>query len=380
MSPPLGNSFSRISMTTRLRRSPTTRIALVTSACFLALSGCMGESSSAKVPEILANGDLDHSALSPVNVAGEIVASGTMFGRIGPMASDSTTLWIADISGDPFLHIVSIAHPEQVVSRGRRGSGPGEFRAIAALFRSGTSAGGRTWAFDPTVGSLTELRTDDATRGTAPTVINLPTGPRPRRVISLGSGFLGWTADSSVRFVLIDSVGQRTGTAGGALLGSDSIPFPERMKASSTLSMCSKSDGSRFVIAYLGAGRADVYDDAAQYLTSLDVPFPSNGDFVKAGDGTLGWARARGYYAACSATPQHVYLLFSGKEERVSPDGGSRADLDLGSHVHVFDWSGKLVKVIALDQDVGGISVTPDETLIFASGASSGTILRYRIK
>jgi hypothetical protein len=69
----------------------------------------------------------------------------------------------------------------------------------------------------------------------------------------------------------------------------------------------------------------------------------------------------RAGYVDLASTDRHVYALFSGN---VMGEAGQQTFF--GRQVHVFDWSGRMVARLELDEPALTMALAPDESRLYA--------------
>jgi hypothetical protein len=80
-------------------------------------------------------------------LAGELLVDDPTIGRPGSLVIQQRLLWVGDMAGDPFLHVIDLASRKIVRSMGRPGEGPGDFKYLTDLMlRPGDDEA--VWAFD----------------------------------------------------------------------------------------------------------------------------------------------------------------------------------------------------------------------------------------
>ena len=298
---------------------------------------------------------------------GELLLVNTAVGRPQYMVTQGNWLWIADMAGDPYIHVVDLSARRLLVSYGRTGVGPGDFdQAMSSLaLRPGDTSA--AWAFG---GNLMRLTRMPATGpGTPAVVIPIALHRFVFRVYWLTrQRLLGIGDADSNRFNFIDSTGRLLLAVRGELVGPDSIPLRLRSSESTAFSLCIKSAAARVVVFHVHAGRMDLYDSTATLIRHGDVPFATNGSFRRDSAGEWHPHDIRRYYEACSSSPTRIYALFSGK--RVGPHGG--VSVVEAQFVHVFDWAGHFLGALQLDRPLSGMTTSGDSVLYGAASDGSG--------
>jgi hypothetical protein len=206
----------------------------------------------------------------------------------------------------------------------------------------------------------------------------LDTREMVERAFWLGSTtIVGLVSSDTGRFVLFDTTGRNVGKRVGPLLGADSIPLAERARSTRQLDVCARPNGQGFAISYIGASRVDLFDGAARHSRSASVPFAGEALFVRdEATGMIQPTHPYMWYLSCATTDRYVYALFAGfRQERGAPPP---ADC-VGNFVHVFDWSGDLVRVFALDLPVDGIAVTSSGDRLTGVCAPQASVVSFRL-
>lgn len=338
----------------------------------IALAGCGSDSGQATA-------DASTSEVpGSVQLTGEVIAAGPLLGYPGALAFNGGQLWIADFSGDPFVHILDLTTKAIVSSRGRRGPGPGEFQSIDAIFPT-TQRIGEMWAYDGTGRKLVRLAKDGAPRPELS--VKLPAVGGITHLAPSRNGWLGWTrnADSTKRFVLLDQQGVVSGFAAGNLLGKDPVPFKQRIIASVNLLLCMSPNRERFAITYAAAQRVEIHDSTGTFIAFANVPAPTDAVFVADRAGAFWWQRPQYNYVACVATNNHIYALYSGRTDEDPETGKSTPGAEYAHFIHVFNWSGDLLTVYSTTEALGTIAVTDDEQWLYAGVLDSPAIIRYAL-
>ncbi len=331
-----------------------------------------------------------HEEFHPLVLTGEEFTLDPTIGVAAKLFLSGTALWVGDKSGSPFLHVVDAATGVIRRSFGRRGAGPGDFASVVQISsRPGDTSG--AWIYDGNLSRLTRMPAR-VTPGTLPRIINglgmdRAAGlPRALRMLWLTHErmlLIGFT--ESNRIMLADSLGHVTRIVPAPILGAPQVTKEVREGSSSGVWVCPKPSGDRFAIAYPAASRVDLFDGNGKSLGRAAVPIPNTdeGDFAQ--DAAGGWHNPspRYYYAGCAATQDRLYALFAGRlsitrfnqHARSGPEGTYTWDAQF---VHVFDWTGKLLRVLKLDQLAQTIAVAGD-TLLYAGGEAMDGIYRYRL-
>lgn len=312
-------------------------------------------------------------ATSTYSVVGRIAATSRVIGQANVMLPRGRYLWLIDQSGEPFLHLIDLESGEVVLSAGRRGEGPGEFEFPTRLFPHPTSPGGVT-VYDAQQRRFTEIALDEHLTTNVGRVVVLTRAPIPLQVGQVGSHYMGWLRDPEMRWVSFRLDETEPTLLPGPIVGPESAPLSERIKASANVTICANHDGSRFAALYGSAGRIELHDSGAAFVGLADAPDSTDGEFVPGAGGRVKWDRQRFYYAGCAATERFLFALYSGREE-----GLDRQLAYAGDRVHVFDWDGRQIGTLKLAVPVVEIAIDSAATSLYGSGAEGNVIYHFDI-
>ncbi len=341
--------------------------------------GCSGASPTPAMTEeaVLASDDsvFTHQEWEPVPVVPVPLGPYDMIGRAGRLVFAYGTLWVVDASGDPFVHLLSAKSGEHLRSLGRSGEGPGDFSGLSLIaVRPGHPAEG--WALD---GGLQRLTALSSTSDIPPRVVQ-PAIRGLREMAWLDStSLLVLTTRDTAHLALLDTLGQVLLVGPGVLLGPDSIPRNLRLQQSALAKFCVRPDGSRFAVAYRFAGRLAFHDAALALVGTAEVPYPSDGQFIRSKQ-TGEWVERsrRLFYISCTASQDHLYVLFSGRLQDKAHSAIYGPGITSGTFVQVFNWDGALERVLRLTHEV--ISIAQDgDSLLYGSSPVTDTLFKYRI-
>jgi len=313
-------------------------------------------------------------------LVGEELVSGPLFGNVGRLATDGETLWVSDLAGDPFLHVVRVAGGVIAAAVGRIGDGPGDFRSVYGLIpiRGASSV----WVYDVTARRLTLVDSLGRLAEGPHAIIELPASPRFGSVARLGDRFVlraTHGSDSAERLVFVDGGGSVTHRSGEDLLGDASVPERQRQNASANAAMCARPDGTRFAVAFRYAGRIDLRDSVGQLVARAEVPTPTAGDFADDAGGQLAWSSNRAFYEDCVASDKFVYALFSGWNAQDPVRGQNLRESNVSKSVHVFDWAGRLVGILTLDQWVTSLALDLERGALLGAATATASVYRFAL-
>ncbi len=227
--------------------------------------------------------------------------------------------------------------------------------------------------YDPGLQRLTAVSLGRDNQPTIDRVVDVRRSPQPRRIHRYGKGYLGWLGEAESRWTLLGEDGEQRSLVPGPLLGDTSIPFRERLKASSGVMICARPNGREFAVLYAAAGRIELHDSAAAFVGLAHVPDSSNGHFVERRDGGSVWDSNFYYYHGCAATDRYLFALYAGHP--VSSTGqGYQA-----RQVQIYDWEGRLHASITLSTEVLDLAIDSAGTVLYGPGADHRTIYSFDI-
>ncbi len=339
--------------------------------------GCSRESGPSHAEPMVDPGTpewLPSGGPTPIAVAGELLADAPVFGKLGRMLVVGDRLWVVDRNQDPFLHVIDLHSGALLRSVGRLGEGPGDFRSTWSLStRPGDPEA--LWAFDLNLQRVTRVP-EEAEPGNPPIIRVANTFSRSLHVQWLDAHHLvGIGHADTNRFMVFDTLGQVAQHFAGPLFGDSTVPLARRIASSTAVKVCSHPDGGRFATAFgADAARIDLTTYPGGTTTRLPTPIQTDGEFVQDSAGRWTALHRRRFYIDCAATSTRLYALYSGRLGEAFPDG---EDL-LGHLVHIFDWSGTLLGVVALDRPHSDLAVAGDSALYLLTRQEPG-IYRYRL-
>lgn len=326
--------------------------------------------------------DSSRQASSPL-LTGEVIATGDYLDQPTQLAVAADRLVVLDRSA-PKVHTFRLPGGERLASFGQNGEGPGEFRS-ARHVQPVPGHPQDVWIYDFGVRRMTRLRFGADPVPQVQEVVNLDAG---------GGVFLHpvWLTDTTMvvsgifprhsggRLLLTDRAGGVIRMVGRAPShpGAGAIPTTVLQHAYEG-PVAVKPDRSRFAIATRQADRLEVFDsDGAQiasvvgstgFLPRFEVNERAAGVSMSIGDDL------RVGYVDLASTDERIYALFSGSLAR---DAG--ASVFFGREIHVFDWSGKMVTRLRLDEPALTIAVDPAGTRLFAVRHDPApSVVRYEL-
>lgn len=326
-------------------------------------------------------GDGEPASMSPLQ--GEVIATGDYLDQPRRLAVAGDRLVVLDRSA-PHVHAFSLPGGERLASFGQSGEGPGEYRSAWQVQREPRDSRD-VWVYDFTLLRMTRLRF-----GRDPV-------PQVQEVVNLnaaGGVFMHpvWLTDTTLvvsgifplrpdgRLLLANRSGGVVRMVGRAPPHPGAAAVPTTVLQHAYEGPVTVSpDRSRFAVGTRQGDRLELFAaDGTQiaevtgstgFLPRFEVNARAEGVSMAVGDDL------RGGYVDLASTRDRIYALFSGVLLRDAPD-----NVFFGREVHVFDWSGRMLARLRLDEPGLGIAVTPDETQFFTIRHDpEPSIVRYRL-
>lgn len=312
-----------------------------------------------------------------VTLPSRVLSSDELLGHVGAIAVVEDRLWIGDHSGDPYLHLLDRKTGQVLVSWGRQGEGPGDFKDVQSFFPSPSNPG-HIRAYDATMDRVVELGVSSDLEPEVTRTWTFSSSPRPRRVTALGVGFVAWTEMEGGQWLFLDSNAVERSRTDARLLGGDSVPNWERAKASSAFSVCVRPGADQFAVLYGNAGRIEIYDADGSFEALAAVPSPSDGDFARREDGAPRWRRIRVHYVGCAATGTNLLGLYSGRVDSLY-EGPRRQEIGDALSIHVFSWDGAYEGQLNLQAPIQQLTLTEEGDTLYGTSPTSSLIFEMPI-
>jgi hypothetical protein len=300
---------------------------------------------------------------------GTVIATGDYLDQPGQLAVVGDRLVVLDRSA-PKVHVFRLPDGHRVGSFGQNGEGPGEFRS-ARHVQPDAKHPGDAWIFDLSLRRMTRLRLGAVAEPEVQEVVNLDDG---------GGVFLhpAWLTDSTFvvsgiyprhsdgRVMLANRTGGFIRMIGQPPRHPGTTVIPTTVLQHAYEGPVSvRPDRSRFAIATRQADRVEFFRSDGTpiahavgsngFLPKFETSQRAEGVAMATGDDL------RAGYVDLASTDQHVFALFSGKRRN---EAGSRTFF--GGQVHVFDWTGRIVARLELDEPALTIALSPDESRLYA--------------
>jgi hypothetical protein len=300
--------------------------------------------------------ELDESALSPVEVHGQVLAEEGL-AQPTALALWADTLGVLDNASDSVVHLYRAADGGRIRTFGRHGAGPGEYRVAWSFV---PSPSGAPWIYDVGLGRVTPVSAP------APgTMLTFKEGGKPTSAAWVGDSALvasGFFTEG--RLAYFDTAGHVRRGVGEVPGTATAAPVIVRQEAFISTLLRRPRQGD-IALATRHADRIELYREDGTLLRHVKGPFSFEPVFTVA-RGRRGPAMAsdesmRFGYIGGAASRAAIYALFSGRTRE-----GFHGDAVFGRYVHVYDWNGELQKVLRLDADVIAVAVDPADRVLYA--------------
>lgn len=274
-------------------------------------------------------------------------------------------LIVIDHGSDSTLHVLDRSDGRLLVSYGRDGEGPGEFKTALHIDADRTANG--FWVYDIRLARMTYIDLDRlliAPDSVVPMMLNLQasTGRLTAPVwTSEGSMLSPGFFEDDHRLAQLDSNGVHLGLVGPPPAGDPQIATIARQQMHQGTTAANSSH-DRIAVASRWIPRIEMYDQHGALLTVADVPIEWDLSVTEVYSTTV-WAVGqdmRHAYISVTASNRRVFALFSGRSHRSHPENDF-----FGNIVHAFDWQGRFLGYIPLAADAITISVDPEGSTLY---------------
>jgi len=190
--------------------------------------------------------------------------------------------------------------------------------------------------------------------------------------------FLGVGLTVNGRFGTFDSAGRLQRALGTAPSQPDTAPLYVRQHAHRTVGTLSPAKDRLALLGKYGDA-LEILDTRGHVIARGERPVKFDPQYVV--------AKRRGFpnvalipdtriaYVAATSDNDHIYALFSGRAV-----GAAGAKAFRGRRVVVFDWDGRLQRMLQLEQDASAIAISPDGAWLFAIRVRpTASLVRYPI-
>lgn len=309
---------------------------------------------------------LEHEGISTSRLTGRVLNGGDFLGVPSDVVLVGEDIVLLDGAADSVGHVLRAGDGMLVRSFGRRGEGPGEYKAAWSL-APGVGPD-EVWVYDLALRRFTRVSLDEAKlRGSGrldTQMIALQpgatvTGPQwvgEQRLVSLGFFDDGRIAE-------FGADGRLRRTVGILPPGEERIP-PHVRQHAYTGSLVTNVARGLVAVGTRHADQVEIYRTDGHLLRSARGPFgfaPRFDVAQRPGGPALGTDDGLRFgYVDLAASEARIYALFSGRTRE-----GHGGNAVFGRYVHVYDWDGKLVDVLELDSDLLAISVDPHDQVLY---------------
>lgn len=312
--------------------------------------------------------EFSHDELGYEILASQVINRDEELGTPSYLVSIGEYVVISDYpSRGSAIHLIRAKDGERVLSFGRDGDGPGEFRGPPALIRA-PGLDDALWAYSAGSARLTLFTLNDVLAGEfGGTRHRQLSGPyvmyRLAMLDDTHAAGIGNFADG--RVAVVDVVTGETRLGGTVPLDDESGPPYVRQQAYQGF-IAARPSGEQFVIATWRGSQLEIYDRQGGLQKKFDGPYPFIPDFnvIEGPSGRLisqAGMKNRYGYVDITATEEHIIALFSGRAE--ASYGGSAS---VAEYVHLFDWDGAFVKAFKLDRPVIALAANHNGQVLFA--------------
>jgi hypothetical protein len=337
----------------------------------LFVGGCVERDTTGATADVAV---FDHAGLAADSLSGTALADSATVGVPVAAHVSGSGLWLLNALGDPAVHLVDPA------SGGVRMSVGGPSARVEVVgpvaFSNDPQDSGAVWVFDAVLQRMTRLEPDMRAEAI------------PRNVTLWGSGVAiaaSWlSADRIVAvtpagtggIALFDAQGILASRSDRPALGDSTVSAQLREQAmAAPVDVCARPDGTRFAVVHVVTSRVDLFDGNGRIVSHANVPIAPRPIAPTDPDTNEPTLDRRRWYTACAASQTHLYALFSGRR----PDGFDADAVELGEFVHVFDWTGELVRVLHLEPAVIGLAVDEPGGALYGVSHVARRLYRYEL-
>jgi hypothetical protein len=346
-------------------RGPSGRVAvtLLFSLCAVLYACQTGEASGLR----FGPGELVHAGVITFDLAAQSASGTPELGIPIDIAIAGRYLAVIDLAADSVLHLFDRTTGEPVGRFGRRGGGPGEFRAPWSM-QATDGDPARVWVYDirlrrltlVDIGASVEAGELVVARSLTLSTNGIPTGPLwidSAAAVSLG--FFG-----RGRIAVFDAAGNHTATYGSLPLDSlELAPAVQQHVYQATATL----DPSAQLLAAVTrhASQLEIYGARGTTLASVSGPLRVEPRYTvatsAAGSSMQTGADLRFGYVDVTASDGAIFALFSGRTREAFPRSAYQA-----SFIHVFDWKGRFRYALRLDSPAAAIAVNQSGSMLYA--------------
>lgn len=275
-----------------------------------------------------------------------------------------TVLTVEDFSEEPALHFIDTKSGTQIAQFGRRGEGPGEFEDAwnMGLIPNRENAFS---VYDTKLLRLTVIKVKK--KGM------LKLHPSILKIIKLHSTkglpyYPIFVSDSSIvasglytnnRLAFFGDKGKVYRYTGMTPPGPSNIPGTIKNQAYKGI-LRMKSDGTKMVLACHFGDRLEFYNKSGKLYKIVEGKIKPEYELQNVnGNPVMGLdSKTRLGYLDIKCTNNYIFVLFSGRK--------MHSGYEVANTIRVFDWNGKLVKVMKLNENIECIAINDKKNILYA--------------
>jgi hypothetical protein len=282
-------------------------------------------------------------------LAGEVIHRSTELVVPGTLEVLGDRLILGDNHADHSLRVIRRADGALERAFGRRGRGPREFEAVFSI--DVLDPVGRIMVHDAALQRVTWIDLDaDFEKGhwEADRSLRLQAPATILAAVATPTGLVGVGSFTDGRLAHVAADGKLIRTSGAPPAVVDEVA-PAVWTNAYQARLTSRPDRTRLAVVSRFADRLEIYDRQGNLMARGHRPYGFGPEDARGDDpGNVRFA-----YLDVATTDARIYALFSGRT-RAEGDGY------LGDRILVFDWSGRLLDVWAVDSRLMAIAVAPD--------------------
>ena len=291
-------------------------------------------------------------------------------------------LVLVDRRANQPIHVLHATSGELLRSIGRDGDGPGEYRALRSVSRVPGSATA-FWAYDMADSRLTYV--DLADEGALARPWDSVLFRLSAQAQVTGVEFASDHSIIAAGFFPDGRLGQ-FGPDGQMLRAFGELPSSSQEAPATVVqhaymgTLKAHPNGSRMAIGLRHASWIEIRDADGAIIGKTELPSEAFAPLFEVAETEKGPmmrsdATLRFGYIDVAVTSSRIYGLYSGRTR-----DGYRGNANFGWQVHVFDWSGRLLTVIDVEQDLIAIAVKADGSKLYGvSHDPTPTVLSWSL-
>lgn len=312
--------------------------------------------------------EMDHSALAPVALTGQVLTSDSALGLPGRIEVVGRNVVVVDQAADSIIHVLDRTDGNLIRSFGRRGGGPGEYQGVWSV-AAVPGSDDEFWIWDVGSRRLTHVDLgEDFVDGGGPgeRSVNVAAEVPILDPVLVEDRWVAVGFMEEGRFAFLDHDGNMVGTGGALPPGDDELPASVRQQVNQS-SLAAKPDRSLLAVVTRHFDRLEIYRPDGTLVVSRTGPFDIQPEYeVRMAEGRRPGIASGGDlrfgYVGVAATDDRIYALFSGRVRAGFPPG----EAVYAEYVHVYDWEGTLLGALKLDAPSLSLAVDPAGEALYA--------------